>query len=262
MSKYWKIGIMVCAIMGMPLSAMSADVSGVSPAAAAAAAKVEDAKAAAKTAAKPVANKAAETKAAAKTAAKPVANKAAETKAAAKTAAKPVANKAAETKAAAKTAAKPVANKAAETKAAAKTAAKPAVNKAVETKAAAKTAAKPAVNKAVDASKVKTRQASAHVKKQYVPVDVPVQPLKEVKVRQEMRAFAKEHARRFMVLRQSEAEYPLHISVPYRLEPSAIRAHIVFTNSNALLKGRSQLRLRWNGGVFAQAPLDLSLIPI
>ncbi len=237
MSKYWKIGIMVWAIAGVPLMASGADAPAAAPAHVMDG-KAPDAKAAAKTVAAPAATKAADAKAAAKPAAAPVAAKAADAKPTAKSAATPAATKAADAKAVAEA----TATKAADAKAAAKTAAAPAATKAADAKVTAKAAAGPVKEKAE--------------KKTYVPVDVPVQPLKTVKVRQEMRVFAKEHARRFMVLRQSEAEYPLHIAVPYRLKPSAIRAHIVFTNSNALLKGRSQLRLRWNGGVFAQAPLD------
>jgi len=114
-------------------------------------------------------------------------------------------------------------------------------------------AAKGAPAAAKKAAAMEKSQAKQPV---YVPVPVPAQPLQAVKVRKPMRAFVQEHAHRFIVLRQSEATYPLDVPVSYRVNPSAIRVHLVFTNSNALLKGRSQLRLRWNGGVFAQAPLD------
>ncbi|RMH60928.1 MAG: hypothetical protein D6678_04745 [Zetaproteobacteria bacterium] len=132
-------------------------------------------------------------------------------------------------------------------------------------------AAKQAVSGKTDAAKTVARKVQAEVKRPsrvaaanmpeekrsaYVPVPVPAQPLQAVKVRKPLRGFIHDHARRFIVLRQSEASYPLDVPLSYRVEPSAIRVHLVFTNSNALLKGRSQLRLRWNGGVFAQAPLD------
>lgn len=69
-------------------------------------------------------------------------------------------------------------------------------------------------------------------------------------------AFAKEHIERFIELRQSEASYPLEIPLPHRIAVESVKLHVVFTNSNALLRSRSQIRFRWNGGVVGQSGLD------
>ncbi|MDX8408263.1 MAG: cellulose biosynthesis cyclic di-GMP-binding regulatory protein BcsB, partial [Mariprofundaceae bacterium] len=74
-----------------------------------------------------------------------------------------------------------------------------------------------------------------------------------------LRAFARKDSGRFVYLRQAEAQVTLPLPVPHRIRPQALSVHIVFTNSNALLKERSQLKLRLNGGVFAQAALDPTL---
>jgi len=71
-----------------------------------------------------------------------------------------------------------------------------------------------------------------------------------------LREFARSDVQRFLMLRQAEARYPLSIPVPYRIAPTRVTAHIAFTNSNSLLRGRSQLILRWNDGAFGQAALD------
>ncbi len=71
-----------------------------------------------------------------------------------------------------------------------------------------------------------------------------------------LRAFARKDAGRFVYLRQSEAEFSLPLPVPLRIRPEQLHVHLVFTNSNALLAERSQIRLGLNGGIFAQAALD------
>jgi len=71
-----------------------------------------------------------------------------------------------------------------------------------------------------------------------------------------LRSFTDRGTDRFLYLRQSEAQFSLPLPVPYRIRPQSLSVHIVFTNSNALLKERSQLKIRLNGGVFAQASLD------
>ncbi|MDQ6954241.1 MAG: cellulose biosynthesis cyclic di-GMP-binding regulatory protein BcsB [Mariprofundaceae bacterium] len=61
---------------------------------------------------------------------------------------------------------------------------------------------------------------------------------------------------RFLFLRQTQASHAFQITVPYRVAASSMLVHLEFTNSNALLANRSQIVLRINGGVFAQAHLD------
>jgi len=61
---------------------------------------------------------------------------------------------------------------------------------------------------------------------------------------------------RFLFLRQTQASHSFQIPIPYRVETAMMLVHLEFTNSNALLASRSQIMLRMNGGVFAQAHLD------
>jgi len=61
---------------------------------------------------------------------------------------------------------------------------------------------------------------------------------------------------RFLFLRQARSTHSFFIPVPYRLDPTKMMVHLEFNNSNALLANRSQIMLRMNGGVFAQAHLD------
>lgn len=69
-------------------------------------------------------------------------------------------------------------------------------------------------------------------------------------------AFSPDEIPRILQLRQAEAQYVLLVPVPYRVEAESIEIHLEFTNSTALLRGRSQIRLRWNGSVVAQGALD------
>ena len=225
MSHHWKIGIIACALLAWPCCANSADApSGPAPAAAASMQPAEKASPAAM---------ASETSAVKR--AEAAATAAADKKV-------PGAAQESEVKAPAKLATE-------------KAVAQPGSagnegSKQAESKKARAEDKQPAA-KAAKKQPVKPKRV-------YVPADVPAQELKAVSVRRSMRDFIRNHARRFIVLRQSEATYAINVPVSYRIEPSKIKAHIVFTNSNALLKGRSQMRLRWNGGVFAQAPLDPS----
>lgn len=72
-------------------------------------------------------------------------------------------------------------------------------------------------------------------------------------------SFTRSEVERFLFLRQTEAAHPFSVSVPPRIQPESMVVHVVFTNSNSLIKNRSQLRLRMNGGIFAQASLDPEL---
>ncbi len=61
---------------------------------------------------------------------------------------------------------------------------------------------------------------------------------------------------KFLELRQIESAETLRIPIPYRVTPHYVHVHMEFTNSVALLRGRSLIRLRWNNGVVAQTTLD------
>ena len=71
-----------------------------------------------------------------------------------------------------------------------------------------------------------------------------------------LKQFAPEIDARFLNLRQADASKHLVLPIPERVRPRSMHIHLVFTNSSALLAKRSQIRLRLNGGVFAQAALD------
>ncbi len=68
--------------------------------------------------------------------------------------------------------------------------------------------------------------------------------------------FLKDEEGRFLFLRQTQDAATLTIPLPSRVHVDTFKVHLVFTNSNVLLKRRSQLRLKLNGGIFAQASLD------
>ncbi len=63
----------------------------------------------------------------------------------------------------------------------------------------------------------------------------------------------------FLALRQSEATHTLHIPLPYRVRIEHLTLHLEYNNSIALLRGRSQMRIRWNGDTLTQIPLDPEL---
>jgi len=85
---------------------------------------------------------------------------------------------------------------------------------------------------------------------------VPPTHVGEWKQQSALMNFTHEKHGRFLFLRQTQGSHAFQVSIPYRVKTSTMLVHLEFTNSNALLAKRSQIRLRMNGGVFAQAHLD------
>ncbi len=59
-----------------------------------------------------------------------------------------------------------------------------------------------------------------------------------------------------IVLRTTRADYTLHFPVSHRHRPVAVRLHLDFTHSNALMPSRSQIRIQLNGVTIGQRHLS------